>query len=125
MIFDSNYLGPELPTAEDKEYAGSVYSKVKDALFGNRYYLTWGAEGGTPLPVYGVTLSRAVRGVFFHGDRWPFQAAANRAVESQADLRWGPGRRGFRRILHPNGVCLFGKWEIDDAPDGTAYTGQF
>jgi hypothetical protein len=125
MIFDSHYLGPEFPTAEDKEYVGSVYSKVKEALFANRYYLTWGAKGEAALPVYGVSLGRALRGVFSRGSRWPFQAAADRAIESPADLRWGPGRRGFRRILHPNGVCLFGRWEIDDTPDGTSYTGQF
>ena len=36
-----------------------------------------------------------------------------------------PIGRGFRRLLHPNGVCLTGMWEIDEAPVGTAYTGYF
>jgi hypothetical protein len=125
MIFDSNYLGPELLTGEDKDYAGSIYSEVKAKLFANRYYLTWGAKGETPLPVYGVTLRRALRGAFWGGYRWQFLQAANRTVESQADLRWGPDGRGFRRLLHPSGVCLFGIWQIDDTPDGVNYTGYF
>jgi hypothetical protein len=37
-------------------------------------------------------------------------------------LRWGPDRKGFRRLLHPNGVCLTGLWEITEE---TRYSGYF
>jgi hypothetical protein len=45
-----------------------------------------------------------------------------RAVDSRADLRWGTERRGFRRIIHPNGICLTGVWEITEQ---TPYSGYF
>src|SRR6185295_3642737 len=51
-----------------------------------------------------------------------FLQAAQRTVDSQADLRWGPDRSGYRRLLHPNGVCLFGQWQITA---DTPYTGYF
>ena len=54
-----------------------------------------------------------------------FQQAAKRTIDSQADMRWGPDGKGFRRIVHPNGICLKGIWKIDEAPEGTAYTGYF
>jgi hypothetical protein len=51
-----------------------------------------------------------------------FQKATERAVDSHADLRWGPDRKGFRRLLHPNGICLIGEWQITEP---TEYTGYF
>jgi hypothetical protein len=74
------------------------------------------------LPVYPVTLSSVVTGLFSFGRRYPFLAAARRAVESHADLRWGSDRQGVRRLLHPNGVCLTGRWEITEE---TPYSGHF
>ena len=41
---------------------------------------------------------------------------------SSADLRWGPDRKGFRRLLHPNGICLTGVWQITEP---TPYSGYF
>src|SRR5208283_772575 len=41
---------------------------------------------------------------------------------SAADLRWGADRRGFRRLVHANGVCLTGWWEITEQ---TPYSGYF
>jgi hypothetical protein len=37
-------------------------------------------------------------------------------------LRWGSDRKGFRRIIHPNGICLTGWWEISAQ---TPYSGYF
>jgi hypothetical protein len=125
MIFDRTYDGPQEVTGSDRLYAGSRFAEVRAALFANAYYLKWGGPGESPLPTYDVTLGRALRGVLSFGKGWHFLQAARRTLESHADLRWGPDGRGFRRILHPNGVCLTGTWEIDDAPDGTAYTGYF
>ena len=45
-----------------------------------------------------------------------------RAVDLRADLRWGADGKGFRRLLHPNGICLTGMWEITEE---TAYSGYF
>ena len=45
-----------------------------------------------------------------------------RAVDLRADLRWGADGKGFRRLLHPNGICLTGLWEITEE---TAYSGYF
>jgi hypothetical protein len=125
MIVDPSYDGPEEVTASDRLYAGSRFSEVRAALFANPYYVTWGAPGESPLPVYEVTLGRAVRGILSPRNGWRFLQAARRTLASQADLRWGPDGRGFRRIVHPNGVCLTGTWQIDEAPNGTPYTGYF
>jgi hypothetical protein len=97
-------------------------ASIRRAIFANPYYQVWGASGEPPLPVYEVTFGRAVTGI---GRTFLFQDAANRAIDAASDLRWGSDRRGFRRILHPNGVCLTGVWEIDTTPAGTAYTGYF
>jgi hypothetical protein len=53
---------------------------------------------------------------------YPFRQAVARAVDSKADLRWGADRKGFRRIIHPNGICLTGLWEISEE---TPYSGYF
>ncbi|HVG71141.1 MAG TPA: hypothetical protein VM819_09530 [Vicinamibacterales bacterium] len=121
MRFDRRRLGPQGLSNEDLRYDGSRYSKVREALFLNRYYLTWGGGEERPLPIYAVRLRYALAGLW---RRWRFQQASDRSIDSRADLRWGDDRLGFRRILHPNGVCLFGTWEID--PDaGGDYTGHF
>lgn len=123
MQFDSNYFGAQGQTAEDAAYRGSRYADVKEALFRNAYYETWGADGEPPLPNYGVTWGRIVRGLLPGGLPWQFRSAAQRTVDSRTDLRWGPDGRGFRRLLHPNAVCLFGRWIIDDG--GGDFTGYF
>ncbi|MEQ8764816.1 MAG: hypothetical protein RL885_12870 [Planctomycetota bacterium] len=123
--FDSDHNGVQGVTGEDRSYRGSRYAEVRDALFRNPYYVTWGAPDEPALPVWGVTLGRALAHILPGGKPWRFRRAAERALDSPADLRWGKDGRGFRRILHPNGVCLFGRWEIDSNPEGVAYTGYF
>lgn len=108
-------------TAEDAAYAGSTFREVSDALFANPYQRVWGAAGEPPLPVYDVTLASVVHGVLRSG-RTALLKAAERTVDSRADLRWGPDRTGFRRLLHPNGICLTGRWQITE-PSG--YSGYF
>ncbi|HEY5963176.1 MAG TPA: hypothetical protein VIU42_04075 [Xanthobacteraceae bacterium] len=124
MEFDSKYIGPQRFTAEDAGYRGSTFAEVRAALFANAYYLVWGGPDEPPLPVYEVTLARSLAGLLSRKKPWWFQQASDRTVDSRADLRWGPDGRGFRRILHPNGVCLTGMWEIDSNAD-TGYTGYF
>ena len=100
-------FGIEQTTDEDRAYRGSRFADVLAALRTNPYRPVWGRPGDPPLPMFPVTLLSVLRGVL-SGDRYYFLRAAERTVDSHADLRWGPDRKGFRRLLHPNGVCLFG-----------------
>ena len=125
MNLDPKDFGLEGVTPQDREYRGSKFSEVWAALLANRYYQTWGTAGEPPLPVYGVTLGRVLSGLFPWPKDWRFQQAADRTIDSQADMRWGSDGKGFRRIVHPNGVCLKGIWKIDEASAGTPYTGYF
>jgi hypothetical protein len=107
---------------EDRIYAGSRYRDVVEAVFANPYQRVWGRPGEPELPsdvpnirsVFGSLLKR-------HWDH-RFEHASARVVDSAADLRWGPDRKGFKRLLHPNGICLTGRWRITvDTP----YSGYF
>lgn len=110
---DPDFYGVEGSTEEDRSYAGSRYREVRDALFANPY---------DSLPTYRVTLRSVLSGILPWGRGYRFRQAAARTVDSRADLRWGPDRRGYRRLLHPNGVCLLGRWRItEDNP----YSGSF
>jgi len=115
-------LGIEGLTDEDREFAGSRFANVCDAIFANPYQKIWGAEGERPFERFPATLGSLLRGVLPFGKPWQFLAAARRSVASQADLRWGPDRKGYRRLLHPNGICLTGLWEITAE---TPYSGYF
>jgi hypothetical protein len=106
-------FGTEQTTDEDRAYRGSRFSAVREALFANPYQKVWGGAGEPPLPVYEVTLGSVLRCL---------RQAAERTVDSHADLRWGTDGKGFRRLLHPNGVCLTGLWEITEE---TPYSGYF
>lgn len=101
-------------TDEDRVYAGSRFRDVVDALFANPYQQVWGGAGQPPMPVYDVTLAMVACP--------EFRKASERTIDSGADLRWGPDRKGFRRLVHPNGVCLIGQWQITA---DTGYSGYF
>jgi len=98
-------FGIEGFTEEDRTFAGSRFADVREAIFANPY--------PRPFPRFPVTLWSVLRGLL---------PAAKRSVDSQADLRWGPDRKGYRRLLHPNGICLTGTWRIDEP---TPYSGYF
>ena len=115
------YLGPQEFAEHDRQGSESRYSEVREAVFANPYYSVWGA-GGQPLPIYRVTLRSVLRGILPFGLKYQFREAAKRTVDSKADMRWGPDGRGYRRLLHPNGICLFGKWEITEE---SGYSGYF
>ncbi len=119
---DPDLLGIERVTDEDRAYRGSRFAEVEAALFANPYQRVWGGAGEPPLPVHKVTLSNMLRGILPGGRSYAFRQATQRAVDSHADLRWGPDRRGFRRLLHPNAVCLTGRWRITAE---TGYSGFF
>jgi hypothetical protein len=109
----SDDVGHQELTDEDRAYRGSRFSAVREALVANPYQKVWGGAGEPPLPTYEVTLGSVLGGLF---------QAAQRTVDSQADLRWGTDGRGFRRLLHPNGVGLTGLWEITEE---SGYSGYF
>ena len=118
------YLGIEHTTDEDRAYAGSRFADVERALFANPYQRIWGAAGEPPLPVYAVTLRDMLRGLLPFARHYLFREATERAVDSHADLRWGPAGLGFRRLVHPNGVCLTGRWRITEPSEYTGYFRQ-
>src|SRR5258708_5836656 len=110
-----DYFGTEEVVAADLAYNGSTFSEVRDALFANPYQTVWGQEGQPALPVYQVTLGSVLYGVLPFGKPYLFPQATERALDSPADLRWGQDGKGFRRLLHPNGVWLAGLLEITEA----------
>ncbi|HTU47533.1 MAG TPA: hypothetical protein VMF91_20895 [Bryobacteraceae bacterium] len=115
-------FGTEQTTDEDRAYRGSRFSEVREALFANPYQRVWGGAGEPALPVHAVTLGGVLRGILPFGASYLFRKATERAVDSAADLRWGRDGKGFRRLLHPNGVCLSGEWRITEQ---TEYSGYF
>lgn len=102
-------------TDEDRTYAGSRFADVVAAVLANPYQRVWGAKNNAALPVSAVTFRSVSSGML---------KASERAVDSGADLRWGPDRKGFTRLVHPNGVCLMGTWDISERTDYTGYFAQ-
>ncbi len=116
------YFGTEEITDEDRRYRGSRFSEVRDAVLANPYPEGLGRNSQARLPVYRVTLLSVLRGILSPRKQYFFRQATERAVDSHSDLRWGSDGKGFRRLLHPNGVCLIGRWEITEE---TSYSGYF
>jgi hypothetical protein len=114
-------FGTEQTTDEDRAYKGSRFSEVRDALFANPYQRVWGARSEPVLPVHAVTLGGVLRGILPFGTSYLFRKASERTVDSGADLRWGRDGKGFRRLLHPNGVCLSGEWRITEESEYSGY----
>src|SRR5687767_6221769 len=105
-------------TGDSRTYAGSRYSELVAAIFANPYQPVWGAPGAPPLPVHEVSYKSVAGGLIPR----QFQRASEIALDSQADMTWGADGKGFRRLVHPNGICLTGRWSIDQ---DTAYSGYF
>ena len=110
-------------TEEDRRYSGSRFSEVVEALFANPYQRVWGASGESPLPVYEVTFGSVFGALISFGPDQFFKAS-ERTLDSRADLRWGADRKGFRRLVHPNGICLTGRWKITEPTDYSGYFRQ-
>jgi hypothetical protein len=121
LVMSPEDFGIEGITAEDRAYVGSRFSDVRDAIFANPYQRVWGQEGALPLPHYKVKQSNLLRGILPFAQHYLFGQASARTVDSHTDLRWGPDRQGFRRIIHPNGICLTGLWEITEETDYSGY----
>ena len=117
-------LGEQGEVLEDRQYTGSTFREVQDAVMAEPYYgSTWGEAGQKPLPFYPTTFDTVAQGLFVLSKRFLFKDAAMRTIASHADLRWGgPGKKGVQRLVHPNGICLTGIWDITV---DTGYTGYF
>jgi hypothetical protein len=116
-------LGIQGFTAEDRRViAGSRFGTVRDAIFANPYQKVWGAPGNAPFERFPVTFMPLLQGMLPGGRTWQFLAAAKRVLASDSDLRWGPDGKGFRRMLHANGICMTGLWEVTEE---TPYSGYF
>jgi hypothetical protein len=119
---NAEWFGIEGITPDDRGYAGSRFADVQKAIFADPYQPLWGAPGAPSLPQYKLSLRSLLSGILPGGRPYQFRAATERAVDSGTDLRWGAGQQGYRRLLHPNGICLTGLWEI--AAD-TPYSGYY
>jgi hypothetical protein len=108
-------------SSEDRAYAGSTFGQIKEALFANPYQRVWGGAGEPPLPVYQANFATISRGILRFWRRSQFLQAATRTVDSDADLRWGSDGKGFQRLVHPNGVCMTGLWEITEENEFSGY----
>jgi hypothetical protein len=116
---------PNVPIADqDRAYRGSRFAEVQKALFANPYQRVWGADGEPPLPIYKTTLASVLRGLLPFARHYLFRQASEREVDSRADMRWGPDGKGYRRLLHRNGICLVGSWHITEATDYSGYFRQ-
>ena len=118
MVQTANAITRPQGVDGDRAYAGSRFSEVVAAIFANPYQRVWGAPDEPPLPVHEVSFRSVVGGVIPR----QFQRDSERTLDSRADLRWGADGKGFRRLVHPNGICLTGQWSIDRE---TEYTGYF
>ena len=117
---NSNDIGTTQITDADRAYRGSRFAEVKDAVFKEPYQKPWVAPGQPAMPTYQVTLGKFLTGLF--GGPLRIRQATERTVDSHADLRFGTDGTGYRRLLHPNGICLTGLWEITEE---NPYSGYF
>jgi hypothetical protein len=115
-------IGSEQFADEDRLYAGSRFKDVVEALFANPYQSVWGKPGEPALPDEVVNIRSVFGGLLKRQINKRFENATARSVDSGADLRWGPDGKGFKRFLHPNGICLIGRWQITE---DTPYSGYF
>jgi hypothetical protein len=106
---------------QDRSYRGSHFAEVRNALFANPYQKVWGDAGEPSLPVEKTSLASVLRGLLPFARHYLFREATEREVDAKADMRWGPDGKGYRRLLHRNGICLIGLWEITESTDYSGY----
>ncbi|MEX2208513.1 MAG: hypothetical protein WEF50_20020 [Myxococcota bacterium] len=121
--------GRQGPIADDAR--SSSHDEIHRALFDRKlsrpYYCeVWPGSSGDALPLYPTTFASITEDLFgWRARPFAMERAARRTLATRADLRWGADRNGFRRLVHPMGVCLAGTWKIDASPTRARYTGYF
>ena len=98
-------LERSLSPAVSSSYQGSTFKEVRDQVFSDPYSV---------LPQNKVTL-----GSFFHGLTNVLAKAALRTLDDPTDII-----PYFRKLVHPNGVALFGTWNITEKSPYTGYFSQ-
>lgn len=96
-------LATSLARGEGPAYRGSRFEEVWSAVVADPY---------DELPAYRVTVSS-----FFGWLENRLLTASRRTLSDRSDLL-----PRFRKLLHPNGICLSGRWRITE---DTPYTGYF
>lgn len=94
---------------------GTAFSKDVSPYTGSRFSEVWGvvqAEPYAELPQEKVSLAR-----FFSWTRNKLLEAGKRTVSNDSDVL-----PRFEKLVHPNGICLKGTWNITEA---SPYTGYF
>ena len=87
-----------------------------------RIRTVWGREGEPPLPIQEQTISERLRRPSGAEQVLPFRARVRTDARLWRRPSVGTGSKGFARLLHPNGVCLVGRWQITE---DTPYSGYF
>lgn len=114
-------FGPQGITEDDQNYQGSRYVEVKKAIFDNPYQKVWGGSNEPPFPHHLVTAKGVYEGFLPGGKPNQFKQAAIRTLKTSADLRWGSDGKGFKKIIHSNGVSMTGTWEITEDNEFSGY----
>jgi hypothetical protein len=96
-------VAPSKPAGAAAPYTGSSFREVWSQVASDPY---------ATLPHYQVTL-----GSFFGFFQDHLLDASRRTLDDHSDVL-----PPFRKLLHPNGVCLAGTWNITEE---TPYTGYF
>lgn len=125
LSFPRDRQGPIEDDAKTRSYE-EIHAALFDPSVCRPYYKVWGDPAQRPLPIYRTSFASITEGLLALRDgAFALEQAARRTLRTRGDLRWGADRNGFRRLVHPMGVCLAGTWEIDAAPADTNYTGYF
>ena len=125
--FPRGRQGPIADDARTRSFA-EIHSALFDPSVSRPYYKLWGDPVETRLPLYKTTFASITKGLFsLRAEPFEMVKAARRTLQTRGDLRWGADRNGFRRLVHPMGVCLEGTWKIDSEPrdQKRPYTGYF
>jgi hypothetical protein len=104
----------------DRRYNGSRFSDVVDGVVCQSLPARVGWGRRTAASATDDEL-RTVFGALVSFGPNQFFRASERTLDSGADLRWGSDGKGVRRLVHPNGVCLIGRWRITEPTDYSGY----
>jgi hypothetical protein len=118
----------------EEQVGGSSFAEVHAAVIDPATCRPYRLPTDSPnkeLPRHEVSFWKVATGLLPWGKPSLIKRAIRRTLRSRNDLRWGEKGEGVQRLIHPNGICLAGKWIIEGqrAADGTfgptGYSGYF